>query len=63
LPSLSTEYLLLLLGLLHEVNGVVGCLTKHAQHKLDSFRRKRTAYSDEREIVNIRNYWTQNTSL
>ena len=49
--------------LLREANGVVGCLSKHAQHKLNDCQRKCTVYSDERKTVNIRKYWTQNISL
>ena len=50
----KSEYLLLLL--LCEANGVVDCLSKHAQHKSNNCRWKRTAYSDQRETVNIRKY-------
>jgi len=33
--------------LLRKANGVVDCLSKHAQHKLNGCRRKSTDYSDE----------------
>src|SRR6218665_1622096 len=45
-----------ILFVLFLMTGVVGCLSKRAKHKLNGCPEKCTAYSDERETVNIRKY-------